>query len=154
MALARRVRSPASLVTTAAWWRTAESDTGDLGLLTYLLESGSDRIGALDFQASATACRARSSDATLDEMVTAADRLEDGLALPPELETALLHGTSAHLCRTRPTVGKADPQPVRSCGRGLRRSSGGPGERAVVLRPARRVRLGRFVIKSQAPAAI
>ncbi|HMG62355.1 MAG TPA: HipA N-terminal domain-containing protein, partial [Streptosporangiaceae bacterium] len=41
---------------------TADSDTGDLGLLTYLLESGSDRIGALDFQASATAYEARTSE--------------------------------------------------------------------------------------------
>jgi serine/threonine-protein kinase HipA len=29
-------------------------DTADLGLLTYLLDSGSDRIGALDFQTSAS----------------------------------------------------------------------------------------------------
>jgi serine/threonine-protein kinase HipA len=86
-------------------WLPGASDTGDLGLLTYLLESGSDRIGALDFQASATAYEARTSEATLDEMVTAADRLEVGRPLPPALETALLH---------------ADPQPVRSPGRGLR----------------------------------
>src|ERR1022692_957296 len=43
---------------------------------------------------SATAYEARTSDATLDEMVAAADRLEAGLPLPPALETALLHGTS------------------------------------------------------------
>lgn len=73
---------------------TADSDTGDLGLLTYLLESGSDRIGALDFQASATTYEARTSGATLDEMVTAAGRLDEGLPLPPALATALLHGTS------------------------------------------------------------
>jgi serine/threonine-protein kinase HipA len=73
---------------------TADSDTGDLSLLTYLLESGSDRIGALDFQTSATAYEARTSEATLDEMVTAAERLEAGLPLPPVLGTALLHGTS------------------------------------------------------------
>jgi serine/threonine-protein kinase HipA len=73
---------------------TPDSDTGDLSLLTYLLESGSDRIGALDFQTSATAYAARTSEATLDEMVTAADRLEAGLALSPALEAALLHGTS------------------------------------------------------------
>lgn len=41
---------------------TADSDTGDLSLLTYLLESGSDRIGALDFQTSATAACALGDD--------------------------------------------------------------------------------------------
>jgi len=73
---------------------TADSDTGDLGLITYLLESGSDRIGALDFQTSAATYQARTTEAALDEMVTAAGRLEDGLPLPPALATALLHGTS------------------------------------------------------------
>jgi serine/threonine-protein kinase HipA len=73
---------------------TADSDRGDLGLLTYLRDSGSDRIGALDFQASATSYEARTSGAALDEMVTAAARLDEGLPLPPALATALLHGTS------------------------------------------------------------
>jgi serine/threonine-protein kinase HipA len=73
---------------------TADGDTGDLSLLTYLLESGSDRIGALDFQASATDYQARTSEATLAELVTAAERLEAGLPLAPALGTALLHGTS------------------------------------------------------------
>jgi serine/threonine-protein kinase HipA len=87
---------------------TADSDTGDLGLLTYLLESGSDRIGALDFQTSATAYEARSSEATLDEMVTAADRLEDGLPLPPALEAALLHGTSVGGARPKVLLNDGD----------------------------------------------
>ena len=44
-------------------------DTTDLNLLTYLLESGSDRIGALDFQSSASRYVARrSANATLDEL--------------------------------------------------------------------------------------
>ncbi len=73
---------------------TADSDTGDLSLLTYLLESGSDRIGALDFQASPTTYQARATDATLEELVTAAELLEAGQQLPPALAAALLHGTS------------------------------------------------------------
>lgn len=36
------------------WQKGKEADTGDLSELLYLLESGSDRIGALDFQESAT----------------------------------------------------------------------------------------------------
>lgn len=86
---------------------TADSDTADLGLLTYLLESGSDRIGALDFQTSPATYQARTSDATLEEMVTAAERLEAGLPLSPLLETALLHGTS---------VGGARPKVLLSDG--------------------------------------
>jgi serine/threonine-protein kinase HipA len=87
---------------------TADSDTGDLSLLTYLLDSGSDRIGALDFQTSATAYQARSSEATLDEMVTAADCLEDGLPLPPALEAALLHGTSVGGARPKVLLNDGD----------------------------------------------
>jgi serine/threonine-protein kinase HipA len=70
------------------------SDTGDLTLLTYLLESGSDRIGALDFQRSATEYVARTGSATLAEMQSAADRLIAGDVLTPELAEALLRGTS------------------------------------------------------------
>jgi len=67
----------------------------DLGDLTYLLESGSDRIGAQDFQASASEYVAREfAHATLDELATASQLVEAGLPLSPELETALLRGTS------------------------------------------------------------
>jgi serine/threonine-protein kinase HipA len=87
---------------------TADSDTGDLGLLTYLLESGSDRIGALDFQASASTYEARISGATIDEMVAAAGRLDDGLPLPPALATALLHGTSVGGARPKVLLSDGD----------------------------------------------
>jgi len=72
------------------------SDTDDLPLLEYLLESGSDRIGALDFQLSAEKYvpRLRDSTATLDELIAAADAIEEGRPLPPALALALLHGTS------------------------------------------------------------
>ena len=70
-------------------------DTADLTLLTYLLESGSDRIGALDFQTSATEYVARSTqDATLAELVESAERVERGVPLSPALDQALLHGSS------------------------------------------------------------
>jgi serine/threonine-protein kinase HipA len=87
---------------------TADSDTDDHGLITYLLESESDRIGALDFQTSATAYRARTSEASLDEMVTAADRLEAGLPLTPALEAALLHGTSVGGARPKVLLNDGD----------------------------------------------
>jgi serine/threonine-protein kinase HipA len=70
-------------------------DTAELDELTYLLESGSDRIGALDFQLSATRYVPRDdTSATLDELLTAADRVDRGIPLSPELEKALLHGSS------------------------------------------------------------
>lgn len=70
-------------------------DTADLGILTYLLESGSDRIGALDFQASSSEYIPRSAGhATLAELARSADRVERGVALSPALDLALLHGSS------------------------------------------------------------
>lgn len=70
-------------------------DTTDLNLLTYLLESGSDRIGALDFQTSASEYVARSTSiATLTELAESAERVEQGIPLSPALDQALLHGTS------------------------------------------------------------
>lgn len=75
---------------------TADSDTDDLGLLTYLLESGSDRIGALDFQAAPDNYVPRTFEhhASLSELLAAADRLQSGELLTPVLTAALLRGTS------------------------------------------------------------
>lgn len=73
---------------------SARHDTGAIGLLSYLLESGSDRIGALDFQASATDYLPRDQHATLEELQTAAERLDAGEVLSPTLADALLRGTS------------------------------------------------------------
>ncbi|MGC8628416.1 MAG: HipA domain-containing protein [Acidimicrobiales bacterium] len=71
-----------------------DAETADLSLLTYLLESASYRAGALDFQSSPTKYEPRGSSASLEEMMSAADRLQAGEALSPSLEAALLHGTS------------------------------------------------------------
>lgn len=71
------------------------ADTGYLGELTYLLESGSDRIGALDFQRSPTEYIPRSADnAGLEELLESAGRVEQGELLTPELDQALFHGSS------------------------------------------------------------
>lgn len=70
-------------------------DTADLSELAYLLESGSDRIGALDFQQSSAEYVPRMPRAAaLDELLNAAARVEDGLPLTPALDQALFHGTS------------------------------------------------------------
>jgi len=63
--------------------------------LTYLLQSGSDRAGGLDFQARADRYVARSPKAaSLEELMTAAGRVEAGLPITSELEQALFHGSS------------------------------------------------------------
>ena len=73
----------------------ADADSAQLDELTYLLESGSDRIGALDFQLSATEYIPRfSENTTLDELLQSAGRVEKGIPLTSELDQALHHGSS------------------------------------------------------------
>ena len=70
-------------------------DIGALDELTYLLESGSDRIGALDFQHSPSEYVPRTAQtATLEELLNAAEQIEQGMPLTPDLDQALFHGTS------------------------------------------------------------
>lgn len=70
-------------------------DPATLDELSYLMESGSDRIGALDFQLSPTEYVPRdASGAPLEELMEATSRVEKGLPLTPELAQALQHGTS------------------------------------------------------------
>ncbi len=67
----------------------------EISELTFLLQSGSDRIGALDFQASATEYVPRlAAQASLDELMEAAALIEKGVPLTPALDQALNHGTS------------------------------------------------------------
>jgi serine/threonine-protein kinase HipA len=74
---------------------TGDSDTGELSLLTYLLESGSDRIGALDFQHSPEEYVPRSTlSATLEQLMAAAADIEAGRLLPMPLAEALTRGSS------------------------------------------------------------
>lgn len=72
----------------------ADRDTAELDQLTYLLESGSDRIGALDFQRSATEYLPRHEPTRLEELQEAAQAFEEGRTLPEPLAVALLRGTS------------------------------------------------------------
>jgi serine/threonine-protein kinase HipA len=73
----------------------SSTDTAELDELTYLLESGSDRIGALDFQSSPTEYVPRTTTkVNIKELVESAERVEKGVALTPELDQALFHGSS------------------------------------------------------------
>ena len=84
-------------------------DTTDLHRLAYLLESGSDRIGALDFQCSATEYAARAHDrASLDELARAADQVDRGMPLSPALDQALLHGSSVGGARPKTLLHDGD----------------------------------------------
>jgi serine/threonine-protein kinase HipA len=84
-------------------------DTADLNLLTYLLESGSDRIGALDFQESATEYLARAAgNATLAELAESAERVEQGVPLSAALDQALLHGSSVGGARPKALLRDGD----------------------------------------------
>ncbi|WP_395112489.1 type II toxin-antitoxin system HipA family toxin [Antrihabitans spumae] len=71
-----------------------DADTADLDQITYFLESGSNRIGGLDFQTSPEVYIPRGTSASLDDLHAAADTLDQGRELSDELGAALLRGTS------------------------------------------------------------
>ena len=79
-----------------------DADLAVLGPLTYLLESGSDRIGGLDFQAHPDRYEHRPSGGTLEEAVEATSRFLAGHELSPDLRRALEGGSS--LGGARPKV--------------------------------------------------
>lgn len=76
--------------------RGPQADTISLSPLTYLVHAGSDRIGALDFQSSATEYVDRSGETTttLDELLRVADLIDQREPLSDVLDAVLLHGSS------------------------------------------------------------
>ncbi len=88
--------------------RTRWADDGEPSLLTLLLESDSDRIGALDFQDSPTEYVERTSSPTLDQLVDAAGAFAEGRPIAPGLDAALLHGTSVGGARPKVLVAAPD----------------------------------------------
>ncbi len=88
--------------------KDADATEDQVGLVTFLLQSGSDRIGGLDFQASSSDYIPRITQAPLPELLTAADRLEQGLPLDPALGLALLHGSSLGGARPKVLVEDGD----------------------------------------------
>jgi len=72
-----------------------DADETELDELTFLLNSGSDRIGALDFQRSSKNYVPRgAANASLEQLLESAERIEKGVPLSPELDQALFHGSS------------------------------------------------------------
>lgn len=77
--------------------------------LTFLLNSGSDRIGALDFQESPEEYIPREqANISLDELFYAVEKIEKGKKLSSELELALLHGTSIGGARPKVMINKGN----------------------------------------------
>lgn len=72
----------------------ASEDTDTLEETVYLLQSGSNRLGAIDFQTSIREYVPRVETATLDDLLDAAELVQRGMPLPEYLERALLNGTA------------------------------------------------------------
>lgn len=81
----------------------AAADEVTFDKLTFLLESGSNRIGGLDFQARADEYIPRAHTATLDELHAAADALQAG-TLQPDLAIALVDGSAVGGARPKVLV--------------------------------------------------
>lgn len=82
--------------------RFANEDLSELG---YLLSSGTDRAGALDFQQSPTEYVPRTVErSSMAELAEAAASIEEDRPLSPALERALLGGTSMGGARPKATL--------------------------------------------------
>lgn len=91
----------------------SNTDTTELGELTYLLESGSDRIGALDFQQSPTEYVARAANnVSMIELIESAERVEKGIPLKPDIDQALFHGSSIGGARPKALIQDKDKKYV------------------------------------------
>ncbi len=87
----------------------AAADQIDFDEITYLLESGSDRAGALDFQSSSSSYQPRGSrPAPLEELLEAAERVEKGVPLTEELAQALQHGSAIGGARPKAEIEAED----------------------------------------------
>lgn len=125
----------------------ADEHSDGVGLLMFLLESGSDRTGALDFQESATEYVPRTTSASLEELLEAADRIDAGLTLSPELELALLHGSS--LGGARPKVHVDGPRGTKLIAKFARRSDVYPVVKAEGVAMDLLLRAGLDVARSE-----
>ncbi len=84
--------------------RLGEGDA-ELSIETYMLESGSNRFGAIDFQESASEYVPRLHTAGLVELYDAAEKVLAGVPLSPAVGDALMHGTA---------IGGAHPKVLNS----------------------------------------
>jgi serine/threonine-protein kinase HipA len=83
----------------------AGRSTGELHPFEYLRESGSDRIGALDYSDSPVWVPRAETHATLDQLQAAAALVESGESLDPELAAALNQATASGGMRPKALIG-------------------------------------------------
>lgn len=88
--------------------RGIDADVDILSERSYLLESGSNRFGSLDFQTSSDVYVARGSTASLDELQHAAEIVQSGEPLNPQLSDALVKGTSIGGARPKAVISDAN----------------------------------------------
>ena len=84
--------------------RGINADVGLLSERTYLLESGSNRFGSLDFQTSDEVYVERGSTASLGDLHRASEIIQSGAPLTPQLSEALIKGTSIGGARPKAVV--------------------------------------------------
>lgn len=89
--------------------RLGSGDT-ELSVETYMLQSGSNRLGAIDFQESSEEYSPRMDTASLDELYDAAEKVLAGEPLNPAIGDALMNGTA---------IGGAHPKVLISDGSGV-----------------------------------
>ena len=78
-----------------------------------MLQSGSDRVGALDFQASPIEyVRRGAENETLDRLLHSADHVDRGLPLAQDLAEALQHGTAIGGARPKALIREGDTKYV------------------------------------------
>jgi serine/threonine-protein kinase HipA len=81
------------------------ANSGDLDEFTYLMESGSDRIGGLDFQLSSKSYEPwLAGQVSIEELLHFAELIEKGASMPPDLVQAINHGTSIGGARPKASI--------------------------------------------------
>ncbi|MGL4176819.1 MAG: type II toxin-antitoxin system HipA family toxin, partial [Dermatophilaceae bacterium] len=87
---------------------TGDGEAQDPDWPTTMLASESNRVGALDFQASAVTYHHRGRSSSLETLIGAADDVLSGAPMDPAIEAALLHGTSIGGARPKVTLSDGD----------------------------------------------
>jgi len=86
-------------------------DLGNINELFFFLNSGSNRVGSLDFQHSGKEYRPRvNASTTLEELIGSVNRVENGIPLNPELDKALFYGASIGGSRPKACITDSDKQ--------------------------------------------
>ncbi len=100
-----------------AAWGAADS-LDEIDELAFMLRSGSNRFGALDFQCSVERYIPREAEPTpLAHLASAAERVDRGLPMAPDLAACLLHATSIGGAMPKAQIRSEDAQHIAKFGR-------------------------------------